>query len=60
MGTLPHAIFSPLLEKVNLLSIDDYKKFSYNFTRYGIVFKFNQLVVLKDDRISLPEMKSEQ
>ena len=59
MGILPHDIFSPLLEKVNSLTIDDYKKFSYNFTRYGIVFKFNQLVVLKEDRISLPEMKSE-
>ncbi len=59
MGKLPSHIFNPLVDKINTLTLEDYKKFSYNFTRYGIVFKFNQLVVLKDDRISLPEMKSE-
>lgn len=59
IGKLPDDIFNPLVDKINTLTLEDYKKFSYNFTRYGIVFKFNQLVVLKDDRISLPEMKSE-
>lgn len=59
MGKLPSHIFTPLIAKIKTLTLEDYKKFSYNFTRYGIVFKFNQLVVLKDDRISLPEMKSE-
>lgn len=59
MGKLSAKLFDPLVEKVNSLTIDDYKKFSYNHTRYGIVFKFNQLVVLKEDRISLPQMKSD-
>jgi hypothetical protein len=59
MGALSDDLFAPLVEKVKSLSIDDYKKFSYNHTRYGIVFKFNQLVVLKEDHISLPDMKSD-
>jgi hypothetical protein len=56
-GMLPQHLFDPLINKVSQTPLDDYKKFSYNFTRFGIVFKFNQTVVVKDDRISLPDMK---
>jgi hypothetical protein len=58
-GMLPQHLFDLLLDRVSQISSDDYKKFSYNFTRFGIVFKYNQNVVLENNQIDFPDMKGD-
>jgi Aspartyl/Asparaginyl beta-hydroxylase len=59
-GTLPTELFVPLLNKVQSLKRGDFRKFSYNLTRSGVIFKYNQLVPTDKDMITFPNMKSDE